>query len=404
MKINPIKGGITAVKGITAAGISCGIKKTGKKDLALVRSNPPAVAAGVFTTNIVVASSVRVCRENLSRSEKAQAIIANSGNANACTGEQGLENTVEIIRLAAASLGVPPESVLIASTGIIGVQLPMECFRKGIPDLAGRLHEEGGSEAAQAVMTTDLVPKECAVEYEFRGKKITVGGMAKGSGMIQPDMATMLAFIASDISIEKKLLQKVLKEAVDVSFNRITVDGETSTNDMVVCLANGLAGNSEIREEGEELDAFRWALETVCLDLAKAIVRDGEGATKFIEIRVTGTGTDSEAERIARRIANSMLVKTAFFGKDPNWGRILAAAGTAGVAFDPDGSELFFEDVKIMEKGCPSADVDKASLKKIMEQKEINVLLRVGRGEGTASIFTTDLSHGYVRINAEYTT
>jgi glutamate N-acetyltransferase/amino-acid N-acetyltransferase len=403
MEINPINGGITAVKGITAAGISCGIKKTGKKDLALVRSNPPAVAAGIFTTNMVVSPSVSLCKENLIKSEKTQAIIVNSGNANACTGGQGFKNAVEITGLVAQNLGVPSESILIASTGVIGVPLPMECFRKTISGLVEKLSQQGGNDAAQAIMTTDLVSKECAVEYEFGGRKITVGGMAKGSGMIQPNMATMLAFIATDILIEKKILQKVLKEAVDVSFNRITVDGETSTNDTVLCLANGLAGNDTVIGEGEGLNAFRKALEVVCLDLAKAIVRDGEGATKFIEICVTGTKTDSEAERIARRVANSMLVKTAFFGCDPNWGRILSAAGIAGVEFDPAESELFFEDVKIMEKGRPVADADKAVLKKVMERKEIRVLLRVGKGEGSASVFTTDLSYDYVKINAEYT-
>ena len=398
-----IQGGITAVPGITAAGIFCGIKKKEARDLALVRSVPPAVAAGVFTTNVVVSPSVTLCREHLERSDKTEAILVNSGNANACTGEKGLSDAREITRLAAGSLGSSPESILIASTGVIGVPLPMDAIRKGIPVLVKSLSPTGGGEAAQAIMTTDLVSKECAVAYEWKGRKITIGGMTKGSGMIHPNMATMLAFIATDLSIAKNILGKVLKEAVDLSFNRITVDGETSTNDTVLCLANGAAKNLEITGEGEDLDAFRKALTAVCLELAASIVRDGEGATKFIEMEVVGAETDAGAEAIARRVANSLLVKTAFFGRDPNWGRILAAAGAAGVSFDPSECDLFFGDVAVMREGSPVGGVDASRLKDIMAQKEIKVRLKVGNGSGRAMVYTTDLSYDYVKINAEYT-
>ncbi len=398
-----IKGGITAAKGITASGIPCGIKKDGLKDLALIRPNPPALAAGVFTTNLVVSPAVTVCEENLKNSEMIHAVIVNSGNANACTGKAGYENALKMTRLTAQELNVSAESILTASTGVIGVPLPMEPIKNGMAVLIQNLSRNGGKDAAEAIMTTDLLSKEYAVEYEHEGKKITVGGMAKGSGMIQPNMATMLAFIATDVSIKKKALQAVLSEIAGTTFNRITVDGETSTNDTVLCLANGLAGNKEIPGEGRGLDSFKNALKTVCLELAKAIVRDGEGATKFLEISVVGTETDAEAEKMARKIANSLLVKTAFFGKDPNWGRILSAAGNSGVRFDPLKADLCFGELTVMKEGSPVDKVDMDSLKKVMDQKEIGVSLKVGNGDGKASVFTTDLSYEYVKINSEYT-
>ncbi len=404
INLKSISGGITSVPGITASGISCGIKKEGKKDLALIYSNPPAVAAGVFTTNIVVSPSVTVCRENMKKTEVTRAIVVNSGNANACTGAKGYKNAREITRLVAESSEISPESVLMASTGVIGVPLPMEPIENGLETLVKGLSDMGGCDAAEAIMTTDLVPKEYAVEYEYGGKKITVGGMAKGSGMIQPNMATMLAFIASDISISKEILQKVLREVTDLTFNRITVDGETSTNDTLLCIANGSVGNIKINTEGEELSAFKEALTQVCLNLAQAVVRDGEGATKFIEICVSGMETDVEAEQIARNIANSLLAKTAFFGEDPNWGRILSAAGSSGVTFDPKTAELHFGNVLVMKNGGSVEGVDQAALKEVMKKKDIRVLLNIGQGNGNASLFTTDLSYDYVKINGEYTT
>jgi len=398
-----IKGGITAAPGIFASGISCGIKDRGLKDLALVQSVPPATAAGVFTSNLVASPSVLVCKENLSQSSRARAIIINSGNANAGTGEKGRKDATEVTRLLGLELGLPPESVLLASTGVIGVLLPMDRIKAGLSGLVKKLSSDGGRDAAEAIMTTDTKPKEFAVEYEHGGHKITVGGMAKGSGMIQPDMATMLAFLSTDIRITKPLLQRVLRKSVDATFNRITVDGETSTNDTALCLANGLAGNQEITEEGEALTAFRQALETVCLELAKAIVRDGEGATKFIEMTVAGAETDAGAYRIAKKIANSLLVKTAFFGQDPNWGRIISAAGSAGVPFAPTESELSLGGVRVMAGASPVPGYNRELLKEIMGGREIACLLKVGQGPGRATVFTTDLSYGYVKINAEYT-
>lgn len=401
--IKTFNGGITAVQGVTASGIPCGIKKDGKKDLALLRFDPPSVAAGVYTSNRVVSPSVLVCKENASTGKKINAVIVNSGNANACTGENGYKNAKEITRLLSNNLGnLDPESILIASTGVIGVPLPMEKIREGIPILAEKLSPEGGKDASEAILTTDLVTKEYALNYECKGTRITMGGMAKGSGMINPDMATMLAFLTTDVSIHPKTLQKTLEEVAHETFNRITVDGETSTNDTVLCLANGLAGNAEIREEGEELTAFKKALRVICLELAKKIVKDGEGATKFIEINVTGAQSEKDAARVAGKVANSLLVKTAFFGKDPNWGRILSAAGSSGAQLDPLESELAFEDITVMKGGMP-VETDLSILKKVMDRKEIRVFLKIGKGEGGAVIYTTDLSYDYVKINSEYT-
>lgn len=397
-----ISGGITSVKGIKASGIHCGIKKAGR-DLALIVSEPPAVAAGVFTTNRVKAAPVLLSQE-LIKSGKAKGIIANSGNANACTGKEGYKASKETISSLAKVLKTPQRNILIASTGEIGKPLPLHKVKEGIPVLVKGLSENGGKNAAKAILTTDTVSKEAAVEYVYGDKPVRVGGIAKGSGMICPHMATMLAFITSDISIKADLLKRALKKSVDKSFNMITVDGDKSTNDTVFCLANGLAGNSIIDKTGKGFQLFQKALDCVMISLAKKIVEDGEGATKFIEISVAGAESISNAKKVALSIANSNLVKTAFFGESCNWGRIIAAAGYSGVDIDFSKTSLFLDGYEIIKKGVAIVDKKSSEVERIMKKKEIRVLLDLGMGKKEGTVWTTDLSYDYVKINADYIT
>ena len=396
-----IKGGITAVQGFKAGSVSCGIKQNNKKDIALIYSTVPSVAAGVFTTNKVFSPSVRLCRENI-LSPVARAIITNSGNANACVGNQGYLDARKIIQLTAQKLEISPEQILIASTGVIGEPLPMDKIVSGIPDLLNALDEDGSEDAAEGILTTDTFTKTIAVEIDVNGTKVRLGGIAKGAGMIHPNMATMLVFITTDAAIEKEALQKLLKDSADKSFNMMTVDGDTSTNDTVIILANSLADNEIITKESYSSKVFSEALDFVTSKLARMIVKDGEGATKLIEVNIKGAESFENAKAIAFAVARSSLVKTAFFGEDANWGRIIAAAGTAGIAFDSDKVDLFFGQEQVMKKGLYCGAGHGNEINQIIKKREIVLTLNLNSGNEEASVLTCDLSLDYVKINAEY--
>lgn len=395
-----VDGGVTAAQGFTAAGIYCGIRKV-KKDIAIIRSDRPCAAAGVFTKNRTIAACVTVDREQLSASPKATAIVVNSGNANACTGERGLRDTWTMVDETARALGIPRGEVLVSSTGVIGQYLPMDKIVAGIRQLAGQLSASGNKDAAEAIMTTDTYMKEAAVQVVLGGKSVTIGGMAKGSGMIAPNMATMLAFITSDAAIGASALQTALRRANDRSFNRITVDGDMSTNDMALMMANGAAGNAELRPGSADFEVFCEALERVMIRLAKMIARDGEGATKLVEIHVTGARTEQEASQAAEAVANSNLVKTAIHGADANWGRILAAVGYSGIEFNPDVVSISFNDLPVLKPNYQIV-LDEVKAKAILEQENIVVQIDLAQGTADAKFWTCDLSKEYVHINASY--
>jgi len=397
-----VDGGITTPKGFEAAGVACGLKQSDKKDMAVIFSRTEAVCAGVFTKNIMAAAPVNLSKKHI-KLGRCQAVVINSGYANACTGNRGKQNAEAMAQLTADGLGISKEEVVVASTGVIGNYLPMDKIKKGI-DLACRnISISGGSDAAEAIMTTDTCSKQIAVEIKIGDKLAYIGGMAKGAGMIKPNMATMLGFITTDVSIEKSLMSKWLKEAVDNSFNVITVDGETSTNDMVVMMANGSSELTISSENEKSAATFKEALGFICSSLAKMIVMDGEGATKFITVNVKGAKSKSEAKETAMAIANSLLVKTAFYGEDANLGRILAAAGHSDAIFNPDEVELYFQDIKVISQGS-YIDFDQSEVDKILKQKEIAITLVVGKGNAKVTVWTTDLSHDYIDINALYRT
>jgi len=397
-----VGGGITAAAGYRAAGVHCGIKKQ-KRDLALVVSETPAVAGAVFTTNKVVAAPLVVDKEQLGRSATFRALVVNSGNANACTGERGLADAWEMVRAAAAATGTAEHEVFVSSTGVIGQHLPMDRVREGVAAAARYLGPTGGT-AAEAILTTDTFVKEYAVSCTIAGRTVRVGGMAKGSGMIAPNMATMLAFVTTDAAIEASLLQKAVRLASDRSFNRITVDGDTSTNDMVLVLANGAAGNPQVRDAGDPGYAvFFQALERVLAALSRMIVLDGEGATKLVRIDMCGAHTEEEAVTAARAVANSNLVKTAIHGEDANWGRILAAVGYSGINFGPDRVEIALSGVPILRPGF-LIDFSEEEAKRVLQQKEITITVDLHQGEASATFWTCDLSKRYVEINANYRT
>lgn len=396
-----IDGGVTAARGFLAAGVRCEIKQKGP-DLAAIYSETECSVAGVFTTNAFKAASVLVNIERLKQG-KARAVVANSGNANACTGEKGLADAQRVCRLTAGLLNVPQEQVFSASTGIIGVPLPMDKIEAGIKDAVASLSPDGGEAASLAVMTTDTVPKRLAYEIDMGGKTVRVGGMCKGAGMICPNMATMLCFITTDAAISPALLQKSLSSNVETTFNSLTVDGDMSTNDSVIALANGASGCNEIREGSSEYDSFDRALAAVCLDLATACARDGEGATKYVEVRVVNAASYSDAKSAAMTIANSALVKTAIFGQDPNWGRVLCAAGRSEAKVVPERTSLYFGDVKIVENGEP-IKLDAGAARQPMLEKELTITVDLGLGIESATAFTCDFSYDYVKINAEYHT
>jgi len=400
-----IAGGVTAAEGFKATGLHCGIKKA-KPDLALLFSDIKAAAAGIFTQNLVQAAPIIIAKEHL-KGGFARAVVVNSGNANACTGERGLADAREMARATGAALGIDAREVVVSSTGVIGVPLPMDRIKRGIEEAAVKLSADGGPLAAEAIMTTDTFSKQAAVQVEIDGITVTIGGMAKGSGMIHPNMATMLGFITTDAAVSPAMLQKALKDAADGSFNMITVDGDTSTNDMVVVLANGKAGNPIIDTQNAAYSRFREALKYVCIKLAKDIVRDGEGATKFVEVEVNYAPTKEDARKIAMSVATSNLVKTAMFGEDANWGRILAAAGYSGALFDPSKVNIFLESAAGKEqvaRGGMGLAFSEENAARILREKDIRVVIDLNQGDAAARAWTCDLSYEYVRINAEYRT
>ena len=397
-----VQEGVTAPLGYQAAGIHCGVKKA-RKDLALVYTETPAHVAAMFTTNSVVAAPVVVDRIQLERSAVVRAILVNSGNANACTGERGLNDAWAMVKATAASLGIAESEVLVSSTGVIGQYLPIDNILSGIPLAVERLGADGTG-AAEAIRTTDTFSKEAAVRCTIGGIRVTVGGMAKGSGMIAPNMATMLAFVTTDARIAPEILVSATRQAVDRSFHRISVDGDTSTNDMVAVLANGRAENPIIdSEQSPGYATFYEALEHVLVALAKMIVTDGEGATKFVEICVTDAATEEEAAKAARAVANSNLVKTALNGEDANWGRILAAIGNAGITFEPAHVEILFGNVPILRPNY-LIDFSEEDAREVLSRKDILITIRLHRGTASALFWTCDLSREYVTINANYRT
>jgi len=399
MKFHKVEGGVTAAQGFMAAGIHSGIKKN-KKDLALIYSEQPAHAAGVYTKNRFAAAPVVVTREHLSAG-RARAIICNSGNANACTGQQGVEDARRMAEITARHLGLSATEVVVASTGVIGEYLPMQIVATGIEQIVGSLTRQGGADAAEAIMTTDLVEKVTAYALDIGGRKVTVGGMAKGSGMIHPNMATMLGFITTDCAITPNLLHKALQYTVERSYNLITVDGDTSTNDMVVVLANGMAQNPLIANENEDYHRFLAALQRVNTELSQKIVRDGEGATKFLEVTVNHAASFATAKKLAMGILNSSLVKTAFFGEDANWGRIVSAMGQTDVDFRPELVNIWLGDVQVTKYG-QGLRFDEEHAKDILRKKDIKITVDLGMGGETVTAWGTDLSYDYVSINASY--
>ena len=396
------KAGVTFPKGFKAAGVKAGIKKSGNLDLALIYTEKEAAVAGVFTKNAVAAAPVIVDKEHI-KDGKAHAIVANAGCANACTGEIGLKNAQEMAKLAAAELGCDPYDVLVGSTGIIGVNLPMDKMAAGIKAAAAELSEEGSVNAGNAIITTDTYSKACSFAVEIGGKEVRFGAIAKGSGMIQPNMATMLCYISTDANIGAPLLQKTLSDIVEVTFNMISVDGDMSTNDTVLVLANGEAGNAEIQEGTEAYSKFYDALKTICQELSKRIAADGEGATKFLTINVNGTKNFEDAKTVAMSIAKSPLVKTAFFGEDPNWGRVICAVGYAGVPMVPEKTVIKFGDIPVYANGL-GADFDAEKLAKVMAEHDIVIDVEMGMGDASATVWSCDFSYEYVKINGEYHT
>jgi glutamate N-acetyltransferase/amino-acid N-acetyltransferase len=391
-------------KGFQAAGIACGIKAAaGAKDLALLYSEVPAHVAGLFTTNRVKAAPVLATMRRV-RKGLCRALIVNSGNANACTGERGLRDAEAIARSIAQALHIPHQHVLVSSTGVIGHPLPMERIERCIPTLIAQLTADSFSDAAEAIMTTDTLPKMVIEKAAVADEEVTVLGLAKGAGMIHPQLATMLAFILTDAQADTEVLSALLKEGASSTFNRITVDGDTSTNDMIILMANGAASPSALHPGDSRFLPFKEALFAVMNHLARAIVRDGEGRTKVVEIVVRGAKNAREAERVAFRVAHSPLVKTAFFGQDPNWGRIMAAAGDAGVAFDPQKVAIYFDDILVVAGGVRNQGTDEKKMREALTKEEFMVIIDLHQGNAQTAVLTTDLSSEYVRINASYHT
>lgn len=388
-------------KGFKAAAYSSGIKKSGKLDLALICADKPVECAGVFTTNKVVAAPVRITESRM-RQGLCQAILVNSGNANACTGKQGLHDARRCGDLVAETLDIAPELVAVSSTGVIGVPLPMHCFEEHVPSLCRTLSHDQFDGVAKAMMTTDAFPKMCGRTINLDGQDVHLLGLAKGAGMIHPDMATMLAFVVTDAVLADGLLDEALRQSVNASFNRITVDRDTSTNDMVLLLASGDAENRELSEGSAALGQFCDALNDIMLELAKMIVRDGEGATKLVRIQINGAANDADALLAARSVATSQLVKTAFFGEDANWGRIIAAAGYSGADVDPDKVSISFDDVAMVTNGLGLDSAQEARASEILKKPEFTVTVDLALGEGSAYYYTSDLTYDYVKINADY--
>lgn len=431
-----ISGGVTAPRGYQAAGITAGLKPSGLPDLAVIFSEVEAIAAGVFTTSQVRAACVDYCRQRLQGKHSARAILCNAGQANAGTGEQGWLDAELSAKVLGEALGISQSLIFLASTGVIGKRIPMDILTAGIPKLVAELSPTGSDAAAQAIITTDLVTKSIALETKIHDKIVRVGGIAKGSGMIHPDMATLLAFVTTDAAVSPQLWQQMLSRAADRSFNAITVDGDTSTNDSLIALANGQSRTPAITEMGAEAEKLEGMLTAVCQHLAKAIARDGEGATCLIEVQVSGAPNELSARKIAKTIVGSSLVKSATFGRDPNWGRIAAAAGRAGVPFEQDNLRIKLGDFLLMENGQPldfdrkaaSAYLESCAADSVVPEKllatnmsndltvdcnkikaqrldnPVLITINVGNGGGSSVAWGCDLSYDYVKINAEYTT
>jgi glutamate N-acetyltransferase/amino-acid N-acetyltransferase len=387
------------VNGFLAAGVSAGLKKNGQKDLGLLFSTVPAVAAGVFTRNRIKAAPVVLDRKRI-ETGNGRAILVNSGNANCCTGEQGMNNALAMAKAVAAGLDLPVEQVLVASTGVIGEQLPIHKIKTAVPALLDALKPEGLSELAEAMMTTDTVPKLVAIKSHLDGKGFHLAAVAKGAGMIRPDMATMLCFVISDIELPATVMQTMLNAAVDRSFNRITVDGDMSTNDTVIFMANGASGVAAEMPEARQV--VQSVLEDALLQLARLCVKDGEGATKLVEVRVNGAASDPDARSVADAVANSSLVKTALFGQDANWGRILAAAGRAGVLIDPGRVDVYFDKVMMVKDGLGRGKPVEAEATAVLKKPEFVITIDLKMASGSASVLTCDFSIDYVKINADY--
>ncbi len=402
-----VEGGVCAAKGFWAAGVAAGVKYQDRKDMAVIYSEAPCVCAGTFTSNVVKAAPVLWDKEIVEKSPFAQAVIVNSGIANACTGKEGFACCQAEAEAAAKSLQIPENSVLIGSTGVIGMQMPIDRLQAGIAELAAKREHsaEAAFAAAQAIMTTDTVDKQVAVSFEIYGRSVTMGGMCKGSGMIHPNMCTMLAFVTCDAAISKELLTKAVKESVADTFNMISVDGDTSTNDTFLFLANGMAGNPEITEEDEAYRTFKEALCFLNTAMAKKLAGDGEGATALVEVQVKGADTKEAARLLAKSVICSSLTKAAIFGHDANWGRILCALGYSGAAFEPEKVELFFESksgrIQICKNGS-AADYSEEEAGKILSDEEVTIVADMHMGTETATAWGCDLSYEYVKINADY--
>ena len=402
-----IEGGVTAAKGFRAASAAAGIKYQGRTDMAMIYSGKPCAAAGTFTTNVVKAAPVKWDQEIVYHHPGAQVIVCNSGIANACTGEEGYRCCRETAKAAAEALKVPEDSVLVASTGVIGMQLPIEKLQTGVKKMASELDGslEAGSLAAKAIMTTDPVEKEAAVQVEIGGKTVTVGGMCKGSGMIHPNMCTMLSFVTTDVNITGELLQEALGQDVRDTYNMVSVDGDTSTNDTVLLLANGLAENPQITEKNEDYEIFCRALNYVNTTLAKKIAGDGEGATALFEVKIIGAESKEQAVTLSKSVVSSSLTKAAIYGHDANWGRILCAMGYSGAQFDPEKVDLYFESragkIKIIENGV-STGYSEEEAAKILSENEVTAIADVKMGEYDATAWGCDLTYDYVKINADY--
>ena len=402
-----IPGGVTAAKGFEAAGVEAGIKYKNRMDMALVYSQVPCKAAGTFTTNVVKAAPVKWDYKVVHESEYAQAVIINAGVANACTGMEGYGYCLDTAKAAGKAFGIPEESVLVASTGVIGMQLPMNKILAGVDLLAEAKGDslEHGTLASKAIMTTDTVNKEIAVEVEIGGKTVTIGGMCKGSGMIHPNMCTMLGFVTTDVNISKELLLKALQDDVNDTYNMVSVDGDTSTNDTVLLLANGLAGNAEITEENEDYQKFCEALNFVNTFLARKIAGDGEGATALFEVKVVNAASKEDAVILSKSVVTSSLTKAAIYGHDANWGRILCALGYSGVQFDPEKVDLYFESaagkLKIIENGV-STGYSEETATKILSEEEVTAIADMKMGDASATAWGCDLTYDYVKINADY--
>ncbi len=405
--MKPIDGGVTAAKGFSAAATAARIKYEGRDDLALIVSDSPCVAAGTFTSNVVKAAPVIWDRDLINGSPFVQAIVANSGIANACTGKEGLDICRETAEAAAKALSLPEDSILVASTGVIGMQIPMDRITEGIRSMVPELSSDpaAGTRASKAIMTTDTINKEAAAQFEAGGKTVTIGGMSKGSGMIHPNMCTMLAFLTTDVSISKELLQEALSEDVKDTFNMISVDGDTSTNDTLMILANGEAGNPEITEKNDDYKAFCEALHYVNETLAIMMAGDGEGAHALFTVTVNGAKSKEDARVLARSVVSSNLTKAAIFGHDANWGRILCALGYSGVEFDPYKVDLYFVSaagkIKVVEDGM-ATDYSEDEATKILSEAEVTAIADMKEGDFSATAWGCDLTYDYVTINADY--